>query len=149
MAGSEFGGRNLMAGTPVNIRLARYTEKTSQCWLWRGSLSPDGYGRIAVQGRNVGAHRVAWELVNGPIPTGLTIDHLCRVRACVNPTHLEAVPLRENVLRGLGPTAINSSKTHCVHGHEFNEANTYVYPSGYRHCRVCRRALDRVRVRQH
>lgn len=66
------------------------------------------------------AHRVAYELCIGPIPTGLTIDHLCRNTRCVNPKHLEAVTLRENILRGTGPTAHNAAKSACRRGHPFD-----------------------------
>lgn len=70
------------------------------CWLWRGAVDPTGYGRFFLDGRMDYAHRAAYRLLVGPIPEGLDIDHLCRVRACVNPQHLEAVTRRENLLRG-------------------------------------------------
>src|SRR6266496_2265386 len=74
------------------------------CWLWTGKTGRDGYGRIGLGGRGalvrVRAHRFAYELLIGPIPDGLQIDHLCRVRHCVNPAHLEPVTQRENILRG-------------------------------------------------
>jgi hypothetical protein len=77
-------------------------EPNSGCWLWAGSINPDGYGKIRVSSRpsySTGAHRVSWELVHGPVPPGLEMDHLCRVRCCVNPQHLAVVTRSENQLR--------------------------------------------------
>lgn len=113
--------------------------RTSGCWLFTGCTKPDGYGRFFYEGKQALAHRVGYEHFVGPIPAGLSLDHLCRVRNCVNPAHLEPVTHAENVKRGIGPTAINATKTHCVHGHPFDEANTYIHPTrGDRTCRACR-----------
>ena len=99
-----------------------------------------GHGRFAITHTKLTqAHRFSYELYNGEITGNLTIDHLCRNRNCVNPQHLEVVTIKENVLRGIGPTAINSIKTHCIKGHEFNEKNTYIRPNGDRNCRECNR----------
>ena len=75
--------------TDVIVRFFRFidTDTTSGCWLWGGSLT-NGYGKLAHNGRSVSAHRMAYIIFAGPIPTGLVIDHKCRVRACVNPLHL-------------------------------------------------------------
>lgn len=70
------------------------------CWVWTGRLNRNGYGRVWWQGREPVVHRVVWELLIGPIPKGLVLDHLCRNRACCNPGHLEPVTQRENVVRG-------------------------------------------------
>ena len=90
------------------------------CINWTGALDRDGYGRT----RRGLAHRVAYERQRGPIPDGLTIDHLCRNRSCVNVDHLEVVSRRENTMRGIAPTAINARKTYCKNGHPFDERNT-------------------------
>ena len=87
------------------------------------------------------SHRLAYELEIGPIPAGLEIDHLCRVRNCVNPAHLEPVTHAENIRRGTGPLAENARKTECVHGHPLEGANLYVRPGdGHRQCRACNTA---------
>lgn len=108
--------------------------KTPQdCWVWIGARHFKGYGSFCGK-----AHRFSYELFKGPIPAGLTIDHLCRNTYCVNPEHLEAVTNRENILRGISPPAIFAKKTHCSKGHEFTPENTYIrnYKIG-RKCRIC------------
>jgi len=106
--------------------------KTATCWLWNGSDRGKGYCAVRFNGLQVFAHRLAWELTNGPIQAGLTIDHLCRNRRCVNPRHMEVVSVRENVLRGVGPTAVNARKAFCLKGHEFSSENTRVDKRGRR-----------------
>lgn len=114
----------------------------AECWLWEGYINPDGYGRLG----QVGAHRISYELHVGPIPDGLVIDHLCRVRHCVSPDHMEPVTNRENILRGrIGEQCL---RTHCPHGHEYDEANTIVQGDGKRRCRACRRAIENRRNRR-
>lgn len=108
------------------------------CWLWTRAKSGAGYGQLRVAGKVVYAHRFAYELLVGPIPEGLTLDHLCRVRACANPKHLEAVTLRANLLRGTSRNANNARKTHCLRGHPFSGPNLYVRKDGHgRECRAC------------
>lgn len=106
------------------------------CWEWTGPLNGSGYGRF---GSNTLSHRVAYELLVGPIPKGLVIDHLCRNTVCFRPDHLEAVTNAVNIARGYGASALNSRKTHCASGHEFDERNTYRW-KGTRSCRICNRA---------
>jgi hypothetical protein len=113
------------------------------CWIWSARLHRGGYGEFRMQigsGANrrrvyLKAHRVAYELAVGEIPTGLVLDHLCRTRACVNPAHLEPVTQGENVRRGYPG---GKGSTHCRQGHPFDEANTIVRPSGHRACRACK-----------
>ncbi len=89
------------------------------CWVWRGRPDSDGYGVYQVKrGGFVYAlrpHRLAYELHHGHIDASLVIDHLCRNKGCINPHHLELVEHRTNTLRGVGPTAVNARKTHCIH----------------------------------
>lgn len=109
------------------------------CWQWRGNLNPKGYGTFSVNKRPVQAHRYAYVLLVGSIPEGLQLDHLCRNRGCVRPTHLEPVTNRENMLRGDTFQGINARKTHCKWGHPFDEVNTYRKADGTRKCRACAR----------
>ena len=127
----------------------RFVEKTrideSGCIVWTGGLNGVGYGQFYVGRKSLDqtgkgyAHRWAYETFVGPIPEGMHIDHLCRTRACVNPDHLEPVTIRENLLRGDGPSAQHSKKTHCPKGHEYAGDNLYVSPKGMRFCRRCGR----------
>lgn len=128
-------------------RIQKRLDKTGDCWLWTGALNGYGYGRIRSQYVLYRIHRVAYEATVGPIPHGQPLDHLCRVRHCANPAHLEPVTEQENVLRGIGPTAQNARKTHCKYGHEFTPENTYRTPDGKRRCRTCDREHERRRVR--
>jgi hypothetical protein len=101
-----------------------------------GCVAKNGYGYLSLKA----AHRVSYELFKGPIPKGLHIDHLCRVRCCINPDHLEAVTLVENVMREVSFSPKNAAKTHCNHEHEFSVENTFVKPTtGERVCRACMR----------
>lgn len=118
------------------------------CWIWQGRLSRLGYGQVWADGRNREAHIVVYELLVGPVPVGLELDHLCRKRACVRPDHLEPVTHRENTLRGDGPTARNARKTECDHGHPFDEHNTVWLSDGRRDCRACRTIRQRAKDRR-
>lgn len=110
------------------------------CWEWTATKDRYGYGRICIQYKYTGAHRVAYELIEGPIPEGLDLDHLCLNKGCINPAHLEPVTRRENTRRAsLSISSINSAKTHCVNGHEFTPDNTLIR-RGARDCRACNRS---------
>jgi hypothetical protein len=130
--------------------LSRIEVAESGCWEWSGRLR-DGYGIFSLAGHSVSAHRVMYELVRDlKIPKDDEADHLCKNRRCVNPDHIEIVSGKENTLRGMGPTAINARKTHCVNGHELTPDNTYIRPDDQaRDCKICaREAKRRQRERQ-
>lgn len=115
-----------------------YRPDPGPCWIWTGRLFYDGYGQLPAAGKRVRAHRFSYELLVGPIPAGLVIDHLCRVHACVNPAHLEPVTARENVLRGTSASAMHSAKTHCKRGHPLSGDNLLILATRpERVCRVC------------
>lgn len=123
----------------------RVSIDTNGCWVWP-LLRRDGYGQtcVGIDGRTERfPHRVAWFLFRGSLPpTGMQLDHTCRVRACVNPDHLEVVTPLVNIMRSSGVTAENARKTHCHKGHEFTPENTIIdYPKGKRRrtCRSCGR----------
>lgn len=124
--------------TRVVKRLAIDAE--TGCWLWLGARSRDGYGRIQDNGKPREMHRWMLEHFRGPIGPGLSVDHLCRVRACCNPAHLEAVTHRTNILRGNTTPGRNAAKTECIRGHPFDETNTRIRSNGWRVCRACQRA---------
>jgi hypothetical protein len=116
------------------------------CWLWTVD-TPRGYGRFHInengKWRNLYAHRWAYEALVGPIPSDLELDHLCRERACVNPSHLEAVAHATNTLRGMSPGAIALRRNTCIRGHERTVENVYLRADGSRTCRVCHRDDER------
>ncbi len=184
-------------GPPEERVWHRITATPFGCWQWTAACDAQGYGIFTVGGRNRIAHRYVYELLAGPIPDGLQVDHLCRNRGCVNPDHLEPVTAKvntnrsranhrfllrthcqeghaltpENTMarrdspgsricrecqrvrlrnymrakRGTGVTydAPNKAKTHCMHGHEFTEENTYRTSRGGRFCRQCGRDRKR------
>lgn len=123
--------------------LSYVTETPSGCWQWNGGTSRHGYGVFHVSGRANVAHRWAFANIAGHelIPK-MVIDHLCRNKGCVNPTHLEQVTQSINIQRG---DNVNRSKTHCSEGHPFTPENTRVRPRGGRTCLTCQRAYDRAR----
>lgn len=122
---------------PLAARLWQRVMKTDTCWLWTGATGPTGYGVTYNNGKNQYVHRAVYELLVGPIPDGLQIDHLCRVRNCVNPDHLEPVTPQENTRRG-DAWKWRLRRTHCRRGHEYSAENT-VMRQGGRWCRACSR----------
>lgn len=135
--------------TPMRQRLlARLIiDQGTGCLLWTGAVNHHGYGRIMLDDRRTRLiHRVMYEMFVGPIPAGLEIDHLCRVRHCASPAHLEAVTRRVNQLRGNTIAAANAAVTHCPAGHEYDLLNTYWTREGGRNCRACHREQERHRM---
>lgn len=123
-------------------RFWQKVDKSGECWLWRGSAR-QGYGQINFRGIPMPAHRFAYELLVGPIPDGLVIDHLCRNPPCVNPAHMEPVTNEENLRRGERRNQF-SDVTHCAKGHAYDVANTWHGRNG-RQCRTCNRERARQR----
>lgn len=122
--------------------LKRLLDKTAfnvktGCWEWTASVRPNGYGQFNLVGVTRYAHRAAYTLLAGPIPNGFHLDHLCRVRHCVNPDHLEPVTQQENIRRGV------EVRTTCRKGHLYNEANTLRHANGARFCGECKRQRSR------
>lgn len=114
------------------------------CWQWKGTID-QGYGKMwSVEQKHLAAHRWYYEYVNGPIPEGKEPDHLCRNRACVNLAHIEIVTKRENIVRGVGPTAINAAKKICINGHLLERSNLVEYQlkQGVRECETCRQEKE-------
>lgn len=118
-------------------------DKSGDCWEWTSARSPKGYAAYWLDGRNRQAHRLAWRSMVGPIPAGLVIDHLCRNRGCVNPSHMELVTPRENQRRGLQGVM----HTHCPKGHELS-ADNLVPSARQRRCLTCHREVCRNYMRR-
>jgi hypothetical protein len=129
-------------------RLMSKRQIVGDCWIFTGATTRNGYGSISAGGRTQYAHRLAYESFVGAIPDGSDLDHLCRVRACFNPEHLEPVDRHENLHRSPLAWQANAQKQHCPRGHEYTADNTtgipYVRKDGSRGesraCIACRRA---------
>jgi hypothetical protein len=129
----------------MKTTIERFEEKIemipeSGCWVWTAHTHDLGYGRMRVDGKDWLAHRWSYEHYIGWIPKGLVIDHLCRVRCCVNPKHLQPVKQRENCRRGAS-WAFQANKTHCPKGHPYAGNNLYIDPRGHRRCKSCAKTL--------
>lgn len=128
---------------------------STPCWIWQGCTRANGYGSVSYLGKVDRAHRAYYRHFVGEIPPGMTIDHLCMVRNCVNPEHLEVVTRQENsrrqFLAGRGGGARLAARTHCSNGHPFDEKNTYRLPGKTRrYCITCRNAnIILLRARRH
>lgn len=139
-------------GLPEGVE-SRILRLPGPCWIWTGAKNPRGYGNIGFKGKTYKAHRFVYERLVGPIPEGMTLDHLCFNSLCVNPEHLEPCTNAENNRRGNSLSAQRARQTHCVNGHEFNEKNTgtRARPQGGRVCRECarlREARKRARLKK-
>lgn len=131
--------------TALRDFMAKVEQKPNGCWEWVGSRFHHGYAQFRrIDFPSAYAHRWAYHHFVGEIPDGMDLDHLCRVRHCVNPGHLEPVTRRENLMRGTTIPSRNAAKTHCVHGHPFDAVNTRSNADGSRECRAC----DRIRARR-
>ncbi len=119
---------------PERIAKKIAVDATTGCWDWTAALNSHGYGEVYWLGSPRGSHRIVYSLLVGPVPVGLDLDHLCRVRHCVNPEHLEPVTRQENLLRGA-----RCCITHCPQGHEYTPENTRRDRDGRRRCRECNR----------
>lgn len=133
-------GRELSRRNYLREHLSTRVEKTDGCWVWRGRLDPLGYGIFKAYWGCLRASRIAWFVEYGKWPKDC-LDHLCRNVSCVRPSHLDDVPNKINILRGVSIMAINARKTHCRLGHPLKGSNLYSYTtkSGKtsRHCKIC------------
>lgn len=131
-----------ISASSLEKRLWARVNQSSTCWLWTGYRDAGGYGLISLGGRRGSkyrVHRVVYTLMAGQIPEGLDLDHLCSVRNCCNPAHLEPVTRAENMRRW------KRARTHCKRGHEYTPENSHVDGKGARECRLCRRIRNRER----
>jgi hypothetical protein len=115
---------------PLPTRTWKLIDQSGECWLWLGHIDQFGYGKR----KRRGAHRTIYEELVGPVADGFELDHLCRVKSCVNPEHLEQVTHLENIRRRY------VGYDTCSQGHLYDDGNTYIRPTGHRDCRACIRA---------
>lgn len=131
--------RLFLQGATLRERIENYLEpQPDGCWLWTRARHPLGYGLVRWNGKLLIVHRAYLIELGYHVPDDMDVDHLCRVTSCANPDHLEVVTHRENLLRGVGVSALNARKTHCPQGHEYTAENTNLY-KGWRYCRICKR----------
>ena len=117
-------------------------DTSGDCWIWKGPMHKNGYGKPAISRRTHLAHRVFYTHFKGPIPDGQQIGHTCKNTACVNPAHLEAATQADIIYAGESPSGCNSRKQVCLRGHSLLGENLYVTPDGRRQCKTCRAAAD-------
>lgn len=136
-------------------QLARFWAKIDRsggddsCWFWTASRTPKGYGQIRVRQEQWTAHRMMWFITHGSLPSWpMVIDHICKVKHCVNPSHLRVLHTTDNILRSNEPRIVAHRKNQCTKGHSYTPENTYVAPSGNRRCRICLREKDRRRAKR-
>lgn len=117
----------------------KFSPMPGGCWKWIASINKKtGYAMYRSKHKSYLAHRVSYTIHKGPIPVGKYIDHLCRNRWCVNPTHLEAVTSKQNINRVFTGFLSPSKRTHCPKGHKYNKENTWILKcTGERRCRLC------------
>jgi hypothetical protein len=136
-----------VAKSTLSDRFWSKVDKSGDCWLWTGGQNRNGYGLISFDGRHEVAHRTAWRLSGRILDPSLTLDHLCRVRTCVRPDHLQQVSMRENLMRGNNFAAEYAKRDSCSRGHPYTEANTRYRVRGKYVCRECRQC-DLIRWRK-
>lgn len=120
-----------MSPSGFDAKFWSQVNKGEFCWEWGGPRTTTGYGSFCVDHKSHYSHRVSYEMAKGEIPFSLHIDHLCRNKLCVNPEHLEAVTVQENITRG------RRLQLNCKHGHPLSGDNLYMTPLGARNCRAC------------
>jgi len=120
----------------IAVRFWAKVDQSGDCWLWTGSHQPNGYPKFHAAIGGGYAHRASYVLNVGPIPEGVTIDHICNHPSCVRPDHLRLATQQENILRSTGPAAVNARKTHCINGHSLADAYIAKH-SVRRQCRQC------------
>lgn len=123
---------------PIERFMAKVEKSGTGCWLWTASTFTNGYGCFYFEGKNRGAHRWLYEREMGPVPSDMELDHLCRVRSCVNPKHLEVVDHAENTRRAWKASGVDAA---CRNGHPRDDV--LINKQGFRVCRACRRERDR------
>ena len=134
--------RRSLRCVPLVERIFCRVEIAGECWVWTGPQTTSGYGKLNLDWKTRVTHRVVYEMLVGAVPIGLQLDHLCRNRLCVRPSHLEPVTGRENVIRGISGEILrrrHHAITHCPQGHAYDEKNTYRWKTS-RVCITCRNA---------